>query len=161
MGRVCVDNPAIINSPVPVIRESERNKLEVCWFVVSVAVGIFFGIIPIWGYQLITAIAAAYLLKLNKAIVIVAANISIPVLLPVVLYCSLKVGELVTGISTALTLKNISLQNIESNIYIYIIGACVLSVVFAIFMGLVTYIYVSLVRSKKLKMQNKIAEWLH
>ena len=44
--------------------------------------GVFMGIIPIWGYQLITAIALAYLLRLNKLIVIVAANISIPPMIP-------------------------------------------------------------------------------
>jgi hypothetical protein len=35
----------------------------------SVMFGVFMGIIPIWGYQLITAIALAYLLRLNKLIV--------------------------------------------------------------------------------------------
>lgn len=116
---------------------------------VSVAIGIFFGIVPIWGYQLVTAILVAYLLKLNKAIVILAANISIPVILPIILYASLKTGELVTGELSTITFHNISLENIKLNLYVYLIGAVVLSVVFALFMGIVTYLLLSVIRNNK------------
>jgi glycosyltransferase involved in cell wall biosynthesis len=115
----------------------------------SVAVGIFFGIVPIWGYQLVTAILAAHLLKLNKAIVILTANISIPVMLPAILYASLKTGELITGQKSTITLQNISLENIKLNLYVYLTGACVLSVVFALFMGLLTYVTLSMLRKHK------------
>jgi len=115
---------------------------------ISVAIGIFFGIIPIWGYQLVTAIAFAYILKLNKAIVIVAANISIPILLPFILYASLKSGELVTGIKSSITINNIDMENIKSNLYVYLMGASVLAVVFSIFMGIVTYVILKLIRNK-------------
>lgn len=116
---------------------------------ISVAIGIFFGIVPIWGYQLVTAIAFAYILKLNKAIVIVAANISIPILLPFILFASLKTGELVTGIKSSITINNIDMQNIKSNLYVYLMGASVLAVVFSIFMGIVTYVILKLIRNKK------------
>lgn len=112
----------------------------------SVSVGIFFGIVPIWGYQLVSAIAAAYLLKLNKAIVILTANISIPPLLPFVLIASLKTGELFTGREVNLSLHDISLQSIKSNLYAYLVGACVLSVLFAMFMGLLTFLTLSIIR---------------
>jgi hypothetical protein len=45
---------------------------------ISVAFGVFMGIIPIWGFQLVSAIFLSILLKLNKPLVIIAANISIP-----------------------------------------------------------------------------------
>lgn len=115
----------------------------------SVAVGIFFGIVPIWGYQLVTAILVAYLLKLNKAIVILTANISMPLMLPAILYASLKTGEVVTGKVSSLTLQKISLENIKLNLYVYITGAVVLSFVMAIFSGVITYLFLSLVRNNK------------
>jgi glycosyltransferase involved in cell wall biosynthesis len=115
----------------------------------SVTVGIFFGIVPIWGYQLVSAIAAAYLLRLNKAIVILTANISIPPLLPFVLIASLKTGELFTGKKVTLSLHNISLQTIKLNLYTYLAGACLLAVFFAIFMGIGTFITLSLIRKKR------------
>ena len=121
---------------------------------VSVAVGIFFGIVPIWGYQLITAIAAAYFFKLNKAIVILAANISIPIMIPFILYASLLTGEIVTGIKSSITIANISFENIKSNLYVYLVGATILSIVFAIFMGLLTYVSITMIRKNKLKSLN-------
>ena len=35
------------------------------------------GIVPVWGYQMLTTLFLAHLLRLNKVIAIVAANISI------------------------------------------------------------------------------------
>lgn len=117
----------------------------------SVTVGIFFGIVPIWGYQLVTAIAVAYFLKLNKAIVILAANISIPIILPAILYASLKTGELITGQKSTLTLNNINVENIKLNLYVYLTGACILAIVFAITMGISTYAILSVIRNNKKK----------
>ncbi|HZK65405.1 MAG TPA: DUF2062 domain-containing protein, partial [Puia sp.] len=45
---------------------------------VSAGFGVFMGIIPIWGFQLIVAIFLALVLKLNKVLVILFANISFP-----------------------------------------------------------------------------------
>lgn len=40
---------------------------------VSVAVGIFISIVPLWGFQTIVAVAAAFVLRLNKPLVIAAS----------------------------------------------------------------------------------------
>ena len=59
---------------------------------VSVAFGIFMGILPIWGFQLVSAIFLAVLLRLNKGLVIVFANISIPPMIPLIIYASYRFG---------------------------------------------------------------------
>lgn len=115
----------------------------------SVSLGIFFGIVPIWGYQLVSAIAASYLLRLNKAIVILTANISIPPLLPFILIASLKTGEVFTGQKSNLSFRDISLETIKLNLYTYLTGACILAVLFSVFMGLATFITLSLIRKSK------------
>ncbi len=115
----------------------------------SVTVGIFFGIFPVWGYQLVAAIAAAYFFKLNKAIVILTANISIPIMIPAILFASFKMGELITQQQSTLTIKNITLENIKLNIYVYLTGACVLAVVFSILMGGLTYFILTLIRNNR------------
>ncbi len=98
---------------------------------VSVGVGLFFGIVPIWGFQFGLAILAAYLLKLNKVIVGVSANISVPPMIPFILYFSVKTGEIVLNEKVNLSLsKMLSVQTLK-NVYVYVIGACVLSVVAA------------------------------
>lgn len=102
----------------------------------SLAVGLFFGIVPIWGFQLAAAILAAYLLKLNKAIVVLSANISMPLLLPFVLIASLKTGEFFLDkkinlhFDSSLTLE--TLKKSLGDIYIYFAGATILSVIAAV-----------------------------
>jgi uncharacterized protein (DUF2062 family) len=64
----------------------------------AVGLGLFFGIAPIWGYQMIAAAAAAHFLRLNKAITVLASNISIPPMMPLILYSALALGHyLMTG----------------------------------------------------------------
>lgn len=52
------------------------------------------GIVPVWGFQLLIAISTAIFLRLNKALVIIAANISIPPMIPFILYGSMLMGSL-------------------------------------------------------------------
>ena len=64
----------------------------------AVGVGLFCGIAPIWGYQMLAAVALAHWLKLNKATAMVASNISIPPVAPFVLWAGLALGHwLFTG----------------------------------------------------------------
>jgi uncharacterized protein (DUF2062 family) len=55
------------------------------------------GIVPIWGFQLIVAITLSFLLRLNKALVIIAANISIPPMWPLILFLSYEMGKFWMG----------------------------------------------------------------
>ena len=58
----------------------------------------FYGYFPNLGISVdLTAIALAHLFRLNKFIVIVAANISIPPMIPVILYLSYLTGGIVLG----------------------------------------------------------------
>jgi uncharacterized protein (DUF2062 family) len=59
----------------------------------AVGLGLFFGIAPIWGYQMIVAAAVAHFLRLNKAITLLASNISIPPMVPFILYGALAAGH--------------------------------------------------------------------
>jgi uncharacterized protein (DUF2062 family) len=59
----------------------------------AVGVGLFFGIAPIWGYQLVAALAVAHFLNLNKVITALASNISIPPCMPFILYAALALGH--------------------------------------------------------------------
>jgi len=59
----------------------------------AVGLGLFFGIAPIWGYQMILAGTVAHWLRLNKAITLLASNISIPPMMPFILYGALALGH--------------------------------------------------------------------
>lgn len=113
----------------------------------SVAFGVFMGIIPIWGFQLVAAIFLAILLKLNKPLVIVAANISIPPMIPFIIYGSYKVGALWMG-ANAMKIdfsRAITLNSIKNNMVQYIYGSITLAIVAGILFGLLTFIFLKLI----------------
>jgi len=115
----------------------------------SVMLGVFMGIVPIWGYQLITAIALAYLFRLNKVIVIVAANISIPPMIPFILYLSYLAGGwiLPDGNSVVFT-TDVSLATVRDNLFQYIVGSITLAVITALCFGLITILLLRTFRSR-------------
>ena len=104
------------------------------------------GIIPIWGYQLILAIFLAWIFKLNKLIVITAANISIPPMIPVILYLSYITGVYVTRSHLTLDFSSISFASIKHNLQCYIIGSLVFALLMAIFIGSVSYVLMRIFR---------------
>ncbi|MCB0793350.1 MAG: DUF2062 domain-containing protein, partial [Flavobacteriales bacterium] len=59
---------------------------------VSIGFGLFMGILPIWGFQLLVAIPLAFFLKLNRVLVVAAANISIPPMIPFIVFGSYLSG---------------------------------------------------------------------
>ena len=64
----------------------------------AVGLGLFCGIAPIWGYQMVAAATLAHFFGLNKAIALIASNISIPPVAPFILYGGLALGHwLFTG----------------------------------------------------------------
>ncbi|MCK5857170.1 MAG: DUF2062 domain-containing protein [Bacteroidales bacterium] len=54
--------------------------------------GIFMGIVPIWGFQMIVATFLAHKMNLNKALVLLASNISIPPVVPFLIYFGYQTG---------------------------------------------------------------------
>lgn len=120
----------------------------------SVMLGIFMGVVPIWGYQLITAIALAHLFKLNKVTVIIAANISIAPLIPFILYLSYITGGLfmTSHISSIDQISNFSFSSIKENIIQYIIGSFVFSIVLSLLFGILMFILLKVFRKPVTKL---------
>ena len=64
----------------------------------AVGLGLFCGIAPIWGFQMLIAATLAHLLRLNKAIALVASNISNPFFVPFIIVAGISLGHwLFTG----------------------------------------------------------------
>jgi uncharacterized protein (DUF2062 family) len=109
------------------------------------------GIIPIWGFQLAVAITLSFILKLNKALVIIAANISIPPMIPVIIFLSHFTGRIWMGdraqyISFS---KNISLAMVQESLMQYVLGATTLAIVAGVIFGLTTYVWLKISRRSK------------
>ncbi len=116
----------------------------------SIGFGVFMGIVPIWGYQMITAIFLAYLLKLNKVLVVLSSNISIPPIIPLILFLSLKTGEIITGSDLNFNFSSdISFDTIKSVLYIYIVGSIVFAAITAVFFGVISLLILAIIRKAK------------
>jgi glycosyltransferase involved in cell wall biosynthesis len=116
----------------------------------SIAFGVFMGIVPIWGFQMLAAIFLAILFRLNKTLVIIAANISIPPMLPVIIFASYKAGAVWMG-QNAMQLNfssSISLDSIKKNLQQYIYGSITLAIVAGVFFGILTYVLLKLFSKK-------------
>ncbi len=116
----------------------------------SIAFGIFMGIVPIWGFQLVVAIFFSVLLRLNTALVIIAANISIPPMIPLIIFLSYKTGALWMG-SEKQTLdfsSDITIDAIKNNLEQYIHGSCSLAIIAAVVFGLISFILLKIFKRK-------------
>ena len=119
----------------------------------SIALGVFVGISPFWGFQTILVLSLAVMLKLNKAISFAFSNISFPLLIPLIIYGSLKIGGYFVHNETPLLLdRSVNFSNIQSNIYQYLIGSFILATIMALIFGLSGYLiltFFSTFRNKK------------
>jgi glycosyltransferase involved in cell wall biosynthesis len=117
---------------------------------VSAAFGIFMGILPIWGFQLVAAIFLAVLLRLNKGLVIVFANISIPPMLPLIIYASYRFGGFLMPANAHLIslTKTLSLSAIRYNFKQYLAGSISLAITAGLVTGLITYFLLQLFGKK-------------
>jgi len=115
------------------------------------------GIVPIWGFQLAVAISLSFLLRLNKALVIIAANISIPPMLPFILFLSHLAGALWMGkdaqyISFS---SDMTFDLIQASFFQYVVGAVTLAIIAGVIFGVVTYGILKLTRRNKARNKNR------
>lgn len=91
--------------------------------------GVLCGILPIWGYQMIFAGVSAHFMRLNKLVAIVFSNISIPPMIPFILYGSYWLGGRITGLPVELTLAEVTLRRMAECMAQYLAGSVALAVV--------------------------------
>lgn len=115
----------------------------------SIALGIFIGISPFWGFQTILLFTFAALFRLNKVIAFLSSNVSFPPFIPLVIYGSLKTGSLFISSDAPLILdSSATLDDIQKNAAQYIVGSLILATVLALSAGLVSYALLSAFSSK-------------
>jgi len=90
--------------------------------------GVLCGILPIWGYQMIFAGVSAHFMRLNKLVAIVFSNISIPPMIPFILYGSYWLGGRITGLPVELTLAEVTLRRMAECLAQYLAGSVALAV---------------------------------
>jgi glycosyltransferase involved in cell wall biosynthesis len=111
----------------------------------SIALGIFIGIAPFWGFQTVLVFFLAIVLKWNKMLAFAFSNISFPPLIPFVIYASLQVGSFfVKGNENFSFYHNLTFESIKNHTFQYLVGSFILATISAITFGLFSYFLLSL-----------------
>ena len=107
-------------------------------FGACIGLGVFFGILPIWGFQIAAAMVAAHWLRLSKPLVLAASNISMPPATPFILYLSLLLGRVLLHrrLDTSLPVEGLSLELLRDLVPEYLLGAVALALVAGLAAGL-------------------------
>ena len=116
----------------------------------AMALGVFIGLTPLWGFHTILVLSLAVLFKLNKVISFAFTNVSFPPFIPFSVYASIMIGTQVLGEPTDYSFADFE-QNFEfvKSLKTYVVGSFILAFVASIIVGLVSYFLLSLYNKKK------------
>jgi len=105
----------------------------------SVGLGLFCGIAPIWGYQMIVAALLAHRLRLNKAIALTASNISFPLAAPFILAGGLILGHFLRTGELVRFAPDAVARQIPLYLWDWVVGSVVLAVLVAVIGAALTW----------------------
>ncbi|WP_179008957.1 DUF2062 domain-containing protein [Winogradskyella forsetii] len=121
----------------------------------SIALGIFVGITPLWGFHTIIVISLALLLKLNKTIAFAFSNVSLPPFIPFIVLGSFILGNIILGQNETYNFATITTDfEVLKHLKTYIVGSFALAAVSAVIAGLLSYIIFLILRKKKVRVTN-------
>ncbi len=117
----------------------------------AVALGILVGLSPLWGFHTVTVLFLAFALRLNKLIAFAFSNVSIPPMIPFIIYASFKIGAFIMGQPTDTMVqptdepfrwREISTYRafIQQHLTEYVVGSLVLACFCAICLGVVSHL---------------------
>lgn len=122
----------------------------------SMALGVFIGISPFWGFQTVLVILLSIFFKLNKVIAFTCSNISLPPMIPFIVLISLYIGNRLLGYPTSYTMDDFSSKfEMIEHIEAYIIGSFTLATVASIVIGVAGYLCFLVGNKKKIILNDR------
>lgn len=140
------------------------NKANVCAFIrrnftdsqdsntkmaSSIALGLFMGILPIWGWQMVAALSVAKLLRLNCWVALAFSNISIPPFIPFILFGSYATGGFLLGNPVVPQLGNVTFESVQSDFFQYCLGGVAFAALVAVLGWCLSFAMLSFFRKRK------------
>lgn len=105
----------------------------------AVALGVFVGLSPCWGFQILLTLLLAHWLRLAKVIAVAAAHISFPLLVPAILYASLVLGRVLIGLAPPAGHVG-SLELSGPDLLAWVLGSLALATVASVSLGTMTWL---------------------
>ncbi len=116
----------------------------------SIALGVFIGLTPLWGFHTVIVIFLAIFLKLNKAIAFAFSNVSIPPFIPFIVLFGLQTGALVLGQENSFSIEDFNGDfELLKSLKTYIVGSFVFAIGASIISGGIGYFTLILFQRKK------------
>ena len=159
----------LANNKISTIVKEQLSKHNESNLKVSFALGfgVFMGIIPIWGFQMLVAAFLAHLLRLNKILVLTTSNISIPPLIPFIVYLSFELGKLLVDKPVVFTTEMMyylkdqvmkghfysTLNEFGYSIFQYVLGSVVLAIVMGLFVMLISLTVFTVFKRSKIEVE--------
>jgi glycosyltransferase involved in cell wall biosynthesis len=109
----------------------------------SVALGVFIGFSPFWGFHTVLTISLAVVFKLNKVLAFVASNVSIPPFIPFIIAASLFLGAPFVGGNSNIFSQELNFDLVKNNVLQYLIGSTILSVSMSILSGVAVFLFLN------------------
>lgn len=116
----------------------------------AMALGVFIGLTPLWGFHTILVLSLAVLFKLNKVISFAFTNVSFPPFIPFTVYAGIMIGNYVLGEPTDYSFADFE-ENFEfvKSLKTYVVGSFILASVVSVMVGIVAYLLLFLYAKKK------------
>jgi len=109
----------------------------------SIALGVFIGLSPFWGFQTLLVISLSVLFKLNKVLAFVASNVSLPPFIPFIIAASLFLGSpFISGNSNVLG-QDLNFDLVKNNLLQYIIGSFILATTMSAVSGIAAFLFLN------------------
>ena len=106
----------------------------------SLAFGVFMGVLPVWGFQIILGVALAFLLRLNKGMVFLTMQVSIFPFTPLIWIGSLYTGNLILGAGSVLPdMHHLTLKYLKQQGLSFFLGGTVLAIVAGVMSYMLVY----------------------
>lgn len=121
----------------------------------SIALGVFIGLSPLWGLHTIIVLSLALLFKLNKTIAFAFSNVSLPPFIPFIVLANFKMGNFILGKNETFNIDTFT-ENFKAlnSLKTYIIGSFTLATISAITLGVISYFLFIIFRKKNIDIAN-------
>ena len=123
-----------------------KERLDPSHAAAAVFLGIFIGILPIYGFQTLAAVGIALLFRLNKPLIVACTFINNPLFLPLTIFSSVELGCLLrNGSFQRLTISSLVAMRGHINkeqFFIWVIGSVALGILLGGVGALVTAVVV-------------------
>lgn len=105
----------------------------------SIALGIFIGLSPFWGFHTILVLFFASIFRLNKLLSYMFTHVSFPLFIPFIIAASMFIGAPFVHGKSHFDKSQLTLEFAKENLLQYFIGSMILATCASIIIGLFFY----------------------